>query len=156
MSIAKHRVSLFNGMLPLFFLCITAGCSKDFFKSYEKRIIGQWYLYDIDKAGFGSSKAVYSEGTFQFESDGSFFYARQSGARYAGTWRLKKYTVTVTNSDGQQSSEQKHSLLLSATNVEDLQILAENFDDLNFTNTDRFRAIVTNNFNTVTYKFKRN
>ncbi|SDC22286.1 hypothetical protein [Niabella drilacis] len=156
MSIVKHRFSLPQGMIPFLFLCITAGCSKDFFKPYSERIIGRWELYDTNKIGLGSSRIVYSEGSFQFSSDGSFFYTRRSGAQYAGTWRLKKYTVTVTNSEGQQSSEQKHSLLLSATNIEDQQVLAENFDDLNFTGTDRFKAEVSNNFNTVTYKFKRN
>jgi len=156
MTIVKHAFSLQKGMLPLFLLFVTAGCSKDFFKPYSERIIGQWELYDINKTGLGSSKIVYSEGSFRFSDDGSFLYTRASGAKYAGTWRLKKYTVTVTDNDGGQRSEQKHSLLLSATNTDDQQMLAENFDDLNFTSTDKFKALVNNNFNTVSYKFKRN
>lgn len=157
MTIVKPGFSLLKGIIPLFLLFITAGCSKDFFKPYNERIVGQWELYDINKTGLGSSKIVYSEGTFRFSDDGSFLYTRGgSGAKYAGTWRLKKYTVTVTDNDGGQRSEQKHSLLLSATNTEDQQMLAENFDDLNFTGTNKFKAMVNNNFNSVSYKFKRN
>ncbi|MGJ7032973.1 hypothetical protein [Niabella hirudinis] len=155
MSIVKQARLLQSGILPLLFLVIVAGCSKDFFKPYDERIIGQWELYDTNKAGFGSGKIVYSEGRFQFMSDGSFLYTRQSGAKYTGTWRLKKYTVTVTDSEGKQQSEQKHSLLLSATNTEDQQLLSENFDNLYFTGTNKFKAEVSNNFNTVIYKFKR-
>ncbi|MEI9807658.1 MAG: hypothetical protein WDO16_07135 [Bacteroidota bacterium] len=37
----------------VFFLGLLYGCSKDFLKSYDKRIIGTWRISDVNRVGLG-------------------------------------------------------------------------------------------------------
>ena len=49
---------------------LLAGCSKDFLKSYDKRVEGTWRLADIDRYGFGSTSTPFRSGLFSFLEDG--------------------------------------------------------------------------------------
>jgi len=54
----------------LSFAIIAAACSKDFLKSYDKRIQGTWKLTDIDRFGFGSTSTQFRNGLFNVLDDG--------------------------------------------------------------------------------------
>ncbi|MFT3902730.1 MAG: hypothetical protein QM727_06130 [Niabella sp.] len=136
-------------------LSVFSGCSKDFLKSYNKRIIGEWELYGINKLGFGSSRIVFDEGYFIFREDGTLIYKPHDATEYEGTWRIRK-SQQQTNSENGVSSNTIHNLIISVVNKNDrTDILTESFNDMTFTGTNRFNAIVENQNNQVTYKFKR-
>jgi hypothetical protein len=49
-------------------ILLLAGCSKDFLKSYDDRIIGTWQITDVNKFGIGGSisNLPFKEGSFSF------------------------------------------------------------------------------------------
>ena len=40
-------------------LLIFSGCSKDFLKSYDDRIVGEWSISKVNRVGFGGSTGIF-------------------------------------------------------------------------------------------------
>jgi hypothetical protein len=122
--------------LSSFFLL--SGCSKDFLKSYEDRIIGTWRISDVDRIGFWGStdNLSFKDGSFEFMKGGTMTYTDASGSVYKGTWDLRKKTVST--GDGDQTTY--HSLQITAVNFTTQQVLGEYYDDINFVGTDHIKA----------------
>jgi len=138
---------IYLAFIPVTIL-IMAACSKDVFKSYDKRIMGgTWELYDISSVGVGSrySPAFYN-GWFTFEESGRATYTNQAGEVYEGSWDIRK--------DYQQDNLTQ-SLFITVINFQTQDVLSEYFDDMQFTGTDRFKAFINSGTRTYTCKFKR-
>ena len=131
-----------------FSLFILFGCSKDFLKSYEHRIVGTWTITDVNRVGIGGStnNLPFKQGTFIFNEDGSLSYTNLSGAVYQGSWNIRKKWV-----------DDKHiqSLQVTAVDFVSQNVLTEYYDDLNFTGTNRFKANIVSDFHTFVTHFRR-
>jgi hypothetical protein len=123
--------------LAILSLLLFAGCSKDFLKPYDDRIVGTWQIDDVDKFGFGGSvnDLPFKEGIFRFNKDVTLFYTTSSGSVFNGTWDIQKKRV----GDG-DNSEVYHSLQITAVNFTSQQVLGEYYDDINFTGTNHIKA----------------
>ena len=123
---------------PVFVLSflLLAGCSKDFLKSYDDRIVGTWQITDINKVGIGGSTSSlpFRDGSFSFMKDGSMTFTSSSGEVFKGTWDIQK---KVMNDD---NSSVYHSLQITAVNFNTQQVLGEYYDDINFTGTNHIKA----------------
>ncbi|MEI9807898.1 MAG: hypothetical protein WDO16_08535 [Bacteroidota bacterium] len=51
---------------------IFSGCSKDFLKKYDKRIVGTWRISDVNRIGFGgdTGNLPFRAGIFTFNEGG--------------------------------------------------------------------------------------
>ena len=138
---------LYLAIFPVAFL-LFAGCSKDFLKSYDKRIVGgTWELYDINNFGLGSRyNPAFTSGKFTFESGGQATYTTNTGEVYEGSWDIRY--------DYQQDTRIQ-SLFVTVINFRNNDVLSEFFDDMQFTGTNRFRAYIYSGGRTYTCKFKR-
>lgn len=139
---SKHYTVILLLVFTLF------GCSKDFLKPYEDRIEGgTWELHDIDRRGIGSGyDPPFTGGKFNFLSGGELIYTDPSGNVYEGSWSMRKYNTA----DGRV-----RSLSLTAIDFQNNRVLAEDFDDMQFSGTDRFRAFVYTGNRTYVFRFKR-
>ena len=124
--------------IPVFILLLFAGCSKDFLRPYDDRIIGTWVITDIDKYGFGGSirDLPFPEGgRFSFMRDGTMTYTSPSGETYQGTWDIDKKFI-----DDDDDDEVQRSLQITAVNFTSQHVLGEYYDNIVFTGTDRLNA----------------
>lgn len=139
----KHYTLILLLSLTLF------GCSKDFLKPYEDRIEGgTWELHDIDRQGFGGGfDPMFTGGRFTFFSGGEMEYTDQDGNFYEGSWNMRKYN----GPDGGRV----RSLSVTAIDFTNNRVLTENFDDMQFSGTDRFRAFIYTGNRTYVFRFKR-
>jgi hypothetical protein len=112
------------------------GCSKDFLKSYDDRIIGTWQITDVNKVGIGGSTGnlPFRDGSFSFMKDGSMVFTSSSGEIFKGTWNIQKKIVNDDN------NSVYHSLQITTANFNTQQILGEYYDDINFTGTNHIKA----------------
>lgn len=130
----------------VFFFLFAAGCSKDFLRSYEYRIIGTWRITDIDRRGPGDSRNLpFTEGQFTFAEDGRFTWTN-GGRTYQGNWDIRR------NSTG---DGQVQTLQITAIDFANQDVRTEYFTDLNFTNTNRLRACIHDGRRTYVYRFLR-
>ena len=129
-------------------LFLVAACSKDFLKSYDKRITGgTWELYDVNNFGIGSRYTPrFTSGHFVFERSGQVTYTNDAGDVYEGSWDIRH--------DYQQDN-QVQSLFITVINFQTQDVLSEYFDDIQFTGTNRFKAFIYSGGRTYTCKFKR-
>ena len=129
-------------------LLIASSCSKDFLKSYDRRITGgTWELYDINNFGVGSRyNARFTNGKFTFESSGDVTYVNDQGEIFTGSWDIRNYW---------QGENRLQTLYISVINYQTQQMISEYFDDMQFTGTNRFKAFVNTGNRTYTFKFKR-
>jgi hypothetical protein len=136
--------------LPIFFILISA-CSKDAFKSYDKRIVGgTWELYDVNTFGFGSRyNPAFVNGYFTFMESGRLQYQTPQGEVYQGSWDIR--------SDRRSGDDTEvHSLFVTVVNFQTQDVLSEYFDEMWFTGTDRLKTQVSNSGSrTYIFKFKR-
>ena len=138
---------LYFTIIPVAFLLLS-GCSKDFLKSYDRRITGgTWELYDINNFGIGSRyNARFTNGKFTFESSGDVTYVNNQGETFTGSWDIRDYW---------QGDSRMQTLYISVINYQTQQMISEYFDDMQFTGTNRFKAFVNTGGRTYTFKFKR-
>jgi hypothetical protein len=141
---------------------INAGCSKDFLKRYEKRIIGTWELVDIDRRGIGSggSGSPFTNGIFTFSEDGRLEYTSGTGQAYRGSWDIRHDWVS-----GQCSTDENGNNICNDRNVKSLHLMAvdfinqdvrsEFFNEMVFTGTNRFKAYIYDGFRTFIFRFHR-
>lgn len=138
---------LYFTFIPAILFLITA-CSKDFLKSYDKRITGgTWELYDVNNFGLGGRyKSPFVNGRFTFESSGQVTYTNVDGDVYTGDWDIRKEWF---------NKDEFHSLHITVQNPQTGEILSEHFDRMEFTSTNHFKAFIYTTGRTYTYKFKR-
>lgn len=129
-------------------LLLVAACSKDFLRSYDRRITGgTWELYDINNFGIGSRYSpAFTSGRFTFEPSGQATYTTNTGEVYEGSWDIRHEW---------QGDNKIQSLFITVINFQTQDVLSEYFDDLQFTGTNRFKAYIYSGGRTYTCKFKR-
>lgn len=136
-----YTLALFSATL------LSSGCSKDFLKSYDKRILGTWKIIDIDRYGFNESDALpfKKDDLFTFGEDGVLTF-QQAGKTYQGSWDIQR------RNDGQ---DDKKSLHITAIDFTSQQVRSDYFNNMVFTNTNRFTAFINYNTRTYVYHFLR-
>jgi hypothetical protein len=156
MGVMKIYIALF-----CFSLCLT-GCSKDFLKSYDERILGTWQLTDVDRVGFGGNTAnlPFTGGTFIFKEGGILLFTDPSGTLFNGTWDIEKKSILIptVDADGnaQTNLERVRTLDIVAVNFASQVILSEHFDEMEFKSTNRFKAKLYAGSHSYVFTFKRN
>src|SRR5687767_4575613 len=127
-------------MKKLYLVCIPAlliigSCSKDFLKSYDRRLPGgTWELYDVNNSGLGSrNNAPFTSCKFTFESSGDATYVNDQGDVYTGSWDIR---------NSWQGDDRQQTLLVSVLNFQTQDMITEYFDDMQFTGTNRFKAFI--------------
>ena len=132
----------------LFTVLLLSACSKDFLKSYDRRIVGVWRITDINRTGLGGStdNLPFQSGEFNFKDDGGLVYTDDAGTVYQGTWNIEK---SYNNENTQQS------LNITVVNFTTQQVKGEYYDDINFTQTDRFKARINQGLHTYVTRFDR-
>jgi hypothetical protein len=146
-----------NIYLTLIIFLVTS-CSKD----YQDRIIGTWYLVDVDKRGIGGNIAnqTFQDGTFTFRDDGSMTYTTPAGVSYEGGWDIDKEWRSGncnTDDDGysQCYDEEVMELFVSVTDPVSQHVKKERFDQIQFTSSNRFKAYIFSDFQTYVFIFRR-
>lgn len=140
--------SFYNLTTSLFLLFFFfAGCSKDFLKSYDKRIIGTWKITDIDDYGLGGSISLPfpEQGLFVFSDDGQLTYSH-AGRTYQGSWDIRKE---------QREDDAINSLHVTAVDFTNQEVRTEYFNEMRFTSTNRFKAFINSGLKTYVYHFVR-
>ncbi len=132
----------------LFCLVIYSSCSKDFLKSYDNRIIGTWTVTDVDRFGLGGSITAlpFTSGKFTFHKNGTLNYVNSSNLTFNGNWEIVKKVI---------NDQTVRSLHITAIDFTNQQVLAEYYDDMQFTGTDRFRANIIKGLHTYVTHFRR-
>ncbi|HEX2535988.1 MAG TPA: hypothetical protein VHK69_19740 [Chitinophagaceae bacterium] len=134
--------------VPLLFALSSLSCSKDFLKSYERRIIGTWRIDDLNRVGIGgsTSRLPFQDGQFIFAEEGQLTYIDNSGT-YKGTWDIRREPA----GDDQQA----RSLHINVVNFTTQQSKAEYFNEVVFTGTNRFKAFIRDGVRSYVYRFER-
>ena len=145
-------------LLALTFFLAT--CSKDFLKSYDKRIKGTWRLTDVDRFGFGSSSTPFRNGLFTFTDDGQLTYVNDAGDTSTGTWDIQRRWSQgncYTDDNGNNNCDDRYirSLSVSVINFTTQEFRSEYFDEIVFTSTNRFHAIIHLGAGSYVFRFKR-
>ena len=127
---------------------ILSGCSKDFLKSYDTRIIGTWRISNVNRQGFGGNTfdLPFREGTFTFFANGSLNYTNSANAIFKGSWDI------IKKAQGEQGVRSLHITAVDFTNQ---QVLTQYYDDMNFTGTNQFKADINAGFHTYVTHFRR-
>jgi hypothetical protein len=146
----------------LFTTLILSSCSKDVFKSYENRLIGTWHLVDVDRRGFGGSlsQLPFTSGDFTFQEGGRLVYNDPGGAVYEGSWDLGYRRVSngcSIDENGNQDCQERsvRSLHLTAIDFNNRDVKSENFEEINFTSSDRFKARIQIGLHSYIFIFRR-
>jgi len=131
------------------FICalIFSSCSKDFLKSYDRRIIGTWKLFDVDKFGFGRSNNLpfKEDGLFTFLPDGELVYS-SGGNIYKGSWDVRRET---SNEDGVKT------LNITVIDFVNQKLINEYFNKITFTWSNRFTGTIDEGSRTYVFRFKK-
>ena len=127
---------------------LLSSCSKDFLKSYDRRIIGNWTITDVDRNGFGgnTSDLPFKDGSPSFSSDGSLTYTDAAGINYSGTWNIQKKHI---------DDQTYQSLEIQVVNFTTQKFLSEYYDDINFTSTGHFKARILQGLHSYVTHFRR-
>lgn len=145
----SHMKKIYPLFLPFISFLITA-CSKDFLKSYDKRITGgTWELYDINSFGIGGRyNSPFTNGYFTFQPSGDLEYKDLQGNVYEGSWNIRW--------ERRSSDDARvRSLFITVVNFQTQDVKTEYFDEINFTGTNRFKAHIYGGGRNYTFKFKR-
>ena len=139
-------------LIIFFSIIFIGGCSKDFLKSYDRRIIGTWRITDVNRVGIGGDTGdlPFTDGTFTFYENGSLDYINSANIVFKGTWEMKK-----KRSNNNDDDLQVHSLQITAVDFTTQQVLGEYYDDINFVGTDHFKAKIIYDFHTYVTHFRR-
>ena len=132
----------------LFSVLLLSSCSKDFLKSYDRRIVGVWKITDINRTGLGGSTSnlPFQNGEFNFQDDGSLVYTNEAGTIYQGTWNIEKSYYNETS---------YQSLHITVVNFTTQEVKGEYYEDIDFTRTDRFKARINQGLHTYVTRFDR-
>lgn len=140
---------IFLPAMLLIFMSILQGCSKDFLRRYEKRIIGTWRITSINTFGIGGNSHTlpFPDGTFAFNNDGSLLYRNLSGEEFTGTWTIDKI---FDDNDGT-----RRSLHVTAVNHSTQEILSEYYQEMIFLGTNHFKSTIESRLTTYVTHFRR-
>jgi len=135
----------------LCFVCLFShlltACSKEVFKSYDRRVIGTWKLHDIDKFGFGRSNNIPfgEDGIFTFGDNGQLTYLSGRNV-YKGSWDI------IKNFRDDNNVNTLHITLIDFVNQ---QVITEYFSRILFTGTNRFNTSINESLRTYVFRFVR-
>jgi hypothetical protein len=130
-------------------LGLFAGCSKDFLKSYDKRIIGTWRISGVNRVGIGGGdfeNLPFRDGFVTFHENGTLEYTTPANIQFKGTWDIVKK---------RRDDQTYRSLQITAIDFNSQVVLSQYYDDMNFTSTDHFKASIINNFSSFVTHFRR-
>ncbi|MEO5998170.1 MAG: hypothetical protein ABIN89_15605 [Chitinophagaceae bacterium] len=124
------------------------GCSKDFLKSYDNRIIGTWRITNVNKVGLGgnSNNLPFTSGTFTFHENGSLSYVNSANVSFTGSWQIDRTEI---------NDQTVRRLQITAIDFSNQELLSEFYDDMNFTSTNHFKANINSGFHTYVTHFHR-
>ncbi|MEO8413681.1 MAG: hypothetical protein ABI472_08475 [Ginsengibacter sp.] len=127
---------------------IFSGCSKDFLKSYDNRIVGIWSITDVNRIGFGGSTSdlPFTSGIFTFYDNGSLEYTNSANVLFKGSWDIVKKI---------QGDQHVKSLQITAIDFTNQQVFTQYYDEVNFTGTNHFKATINSGFHTYVTHFRR-
>jgi hypothetical protein len=130
------RVYTFSILFFCLFLCT---CSKDFLKSYDKRIVGTWRITDINRIGFGgnTSNLPFERGTFTFHSNGTLEYVNSSNGVFKGSWDIINRKI---------GEENVNALQITAINFTTQEVLSQYYDDMLFLSTNHFKTTINSTY----------
>lgn len=141
---------------------VIASCSKDVFRTYEDRLVGTWHLVDVDRRGLGGSLSniPFTTGDFTFQQGGRLVYNDPAGPVYEGSWDLGYRTVSngcSIDENGNQDCSERHirSLHITAIDFTNQDVKTENFEEINFTSTNHFKARIRSGLHTYVFSFRR-
>jgi hypothetical protein len=138
------RFSCFGIILLTSFLL--ASCSKDILKTYDQRIIGDWEITEINGFGFGGYSLTFSEDEkFSFSKNGQLTHT-SGGQVYQGSWDIRKIV---------KDDNTTQALHITAVNFGSQAVRTEYFNDLQFTTSNRFKAVINNGTKAYIYHFVR-
>lgn len=139
-----------------------SSCSKDFLKSYENRIDGEWRLTDIDRRGIGSSRPMPLQvgDNFIFGEDGSMLFTRNTGETYDGTWDISRDYIPggcYTDENGSYICDNRRvkTLTIAGIDFTNQDYFSLHFDEMVFTGTNRFKAFIYEGGKTYVFRFRR-
>ncbi|MDN3656917.1 hypothetical protein QWZ08_14815 [Ferruginibacter paludis] len=137
-----------NLIAVIFLLVTITGCSKDFLKSYDKRIIGTWRIDDVGRFGLGgsTSQLPFVNGSITFFENGTLDYTNAASEKFTGSWKLSKKI---------KNEETVHSLQITAVDFTNQKVLSEYYDDMQFMSTNHFKASIVSTFHTYMTHFRR-
>lgn len=129
-------------------LFMLAGCSKDFLKSYDRRIVGSWYISQVNRVGIGGNfeELAFREGTFTFNGDGTLTFTDGSGNVSSGSWDIQKRNI---------NNEVIRTFQVTTVDFGTQQVRSEFYDDMNFRSTNHFVAKINNPFRSFVTHFRR-
>jgi hypothetical protein len=133
----------------VFIIFLLFACSKDFLKSYDKRITGgQWYISNVDRFGIGldAEGLAFREGTFVFERDGSLTYTDTQGNVSEGTWDIQKRRI---------NDKTIRTFQVTAIDFNSQRVRSQFYDDMNFRGTNHFVGHVNTTFGSFVTHFRR-
>jgi len=134
----------------VFFLGLLYGCSKDFLKSYDKRIIGTWRISAVNRVGLGGGSDIdnlpFHSGFVTFYENGTLDYINPANVLFKGTWDIVKK---------RRDDQTFRSLQITAIDFANQVVLSQYYDDMNFAGTDHFKANIISNFHTYITHFRR-
>lgn len=135
--------------LSIFFsFVLFSGCSKDFLKSYDNRIVGTWRISDVDRVGLGGNtdNLPFTNGTFTFFENGSLEYVNSANVTFKGSWDIEKKEI---------NDQTMRRLQITAIDFSNQQVLTEYYDNMTFTSTNHFKANIIYSFHTYVTHFRR-
>ena len=141
-------------------IILPVSCSKDFLKSYDKRIQGTWRLTGIDRFGFGSTSRQFTSGLFTFSDDGTLTWVDDAGDTSTGSWNIQRRWSSgncYTDGNGNRNCNDRYirSLAISVINFTTQEFKSAYFDEIVFTGTNRFNALIYLGAGTCVFRFKR-
>jgi len=124
------------------------GCSKDFLKKYDKRIIGTWRISDVDRIGFGGNadNLPFQGGTFTFNEGGSLTYVNPANVTFQGSWDINQHTT---------DNETYKSLVITAVDFINQKVITEYYENINFVGTNHFKTKIFSGLHTYVTHFRR-
>lgn len=150
---------LYSFSTLLVVLVLFTGCSKDFLKPYDDRIVGVWQLDDVDRIGWGSTNLNFTGGRFTFYGSGQVEYEDGNGGFYEGRWDIRTHTYSdsYTDENGNMvtNNNTMRSLQINVTDFVTHDVRSEYFDDMTFTGTNKFNAYLYDGPRTYVFKFRR-
>lgn len=138
----------FYTLSMLFLVFLFFGCSKDFIKSYDRRIIGTWKITDVDRIGWGggSNNLSFTSGTINFLENGNLNYTDPANNNFSGSWDIVKKQI---------NDETVRSLQITAVDFINQKVKTEYYDNIQFTATNRFNATTISGSRTYITYFRR-
>ena len=127
---------------------LLTGCSKDFLKQYDDRVVGNWYISKVNRVGIGGdfNDLPFREGQFDFRGDGSLTYTDEFGNVSAGSWDIQKRNV---------NNNVIRTFHVTTVDFNTQVVRSEFYDDMQFRSTNHFVAEVNNTFRSFVTHFRR-